>query len=241
MVCSLSLSLSFPNSSHLTPVTGGYAHYNRTHQKFVVHIPAALPSAEAAPLLCAGITVFAPLKYANIKAGTKVAVIGIGGLGHLALQFAAALGAEVTAISSSEKKKAEAESFGAKHFVNSNDKEQFNGVKNSFNVIINTTSADLDWPEYIDLLTFFGKWYQLGAPPGLMKFSPTVLLFKSIQITGTLVGSPSEIEEMLEFSAKHKILPLIEIQPLSEVNAAIERVVRNEARYRIVLLIPDNE
>lgn len=214
---------------------GGYATYNRTDQRFVVKIPDGLPSAPAAPLLCAGITTYAPIKYAGIKEGTRVGVVGIGGLGHLAIQFAAALGAHVTAISTSSSKRAEAESFGAKGFVDTSDAASFGANASAFDVIVNTSSGNLNWSAYFSLLANHGRWIQLGAPSQPIQVPSFQLISKNIVITGTLIGSPSEIEEMLQFAADKNVRPLIEVVGFSEVNQAIERVLANQARYRIVI------
>lgn len=220
---------------------GGYAEFHRANDKFCFAIPDGLSSEHAAPLLCAGITVFSPLKHFGVGPGTRVGVIGIGGLGHLGVQYAAALGAEVTAFSTSENKKDEATKFGAKHFVVSTP-ENLKKLSNSFDFILNTVCAHMDWEPYINALDVDGTFCDVGAPESGFKFQlkPTSLFLKRIKVTGSLVGSPTEFEPMLEFSAKHKCLPLIEVVPWQKVNEIADKVRKNQVRYRGVLAIdPD--
>jgi len=221
---------------------GGYAEYHVANEKFTFNIPDGLSSEHAGPLLCAGITVWSPLKTWGVGPGTRVGILGVGGLGHLAVQYAAALGAHVTALSSSDSKKEETLKFGAKEFLISSDIETLKKRKGTFDFILNTVPAHLDWEVFVNLLDVDGVFCDVGAPGGGFKFSlaPNQLFLKRIKITGSLIGSPHEFEPMLEFSAKHKCLPLIEVAPLDKVNEICEKVRTNKIRYRGVLAIDPN-
>eukprot|EP01095_Lingulamoeba_sp_RSL-Kostka_P001163 TRINITY_DN1164_c0_g1_i1.p1 TRINITY_DN1164_c0_g1~~TRINITY_DN1164_c0_g1_i1.p1 ORF type:complete len:386 (-),score=163.68 TRINITY_DN1164_c0_g1_i1:309-1415(-) len=220
---------------------GGYATYNRSHQRFVVKIPDSLPSNKAAPLLCAGVTVYAPLTYAEVCPGKKVGVVGIGGLGHLGIKYAKAMGAEVTAFSRGRSKEETARSFGASNFVDTTNEEEMKAAASSQDVILNTTSANLDWAQYFDLLRPRGYWCQAGAPPGGGKIELTAigLIFKNIKVMGSLIGSPKETQDMLNFSAEHNVLPDVEYCQFTgeSITAAIEKVLKNQVRYRMVIEI----
>lgn len=217
---------------------GGYSHFHRVNSRFAVKIPDNLPSAEAAPLLCAAITSYAPLKYANVGPGKKVGVIGIGGLGHLGVKLAAALGAHVIAISSSESKRAEASLLGAAGFLNHNDAESLKAHKYTFDMILNTVSAPLKFNKFLNLLKPHGYFTNVGLPEENYSVPPFAL-GRDIKFGGTCIGSPSEIEEMLALCSKHNITAQIELAPLAKANEAIEKVKANEARYRIVLAIDE--
>jgi len=218
---------------------GGFAEYHIANEKFTFPIPDELSSEHAAPLLCAGITVFTPLKTWGVGPGTRVAILGVGGLGHLAVQYAAALGAHVTALSSSNNKKDETLKFGAKEFIITSDVETLNKRKGTFDFILNTIPAHLDWEVFVNLLDINGVFCDVGAPGGGFKFSlsPFQLIFKRIKITGSLIGSPHEFGPMLEFSAKHRVLPLIEVAPLEKINELADKVRTNKIRYRGVVTI----
>jgi len=217
---------------------GGYAHFHRAHSHWVFPIPDAIPSAEAAPLLCAGSTVWEPLRLANVKRGSKVGVIGIGGLGHLGLQFAAAMGAEVVALSTSESKREEVKKLGAHQFLNYKNKDEMEKHTKSFDLIINTVSAPLDYKAIFDVMKSHGTVNNVGLPEKPIEV-PHFCFGRHVLFTGTTVASPSEIQLMLEFSAKHGIQAVIEILPLEKVNEAIAKVLRNEARFRIVLAVDE--
>lgn len=213
---------------------GGFAKYVVVDSRFAFPIPEKLDSENAAPLLCAGITVYAPLsKFVRPK--QKVGVIGIGGLGHLALQFARAYGCEVTAFSNSPDKKAEALKFGAHHFVVSSKKEEMRKAVSSMDVLLSVVSADLNWPQWFDVLRPNGKLVILGASPSDICVSPGMLIGAQKSIIGNNTGGRAMMGEMLEFAARHNIKAQIELMPLAKVNTALDKVRRNQARYRIVL------
>lgn len=215
---------------------GGYAHHQRTNQRFVVKIPDSLSSAKAAPLLCAGITTYAPLKYLKVGPGMKIGVIGIGGLGHLALKFARAMGAHVVALSSSDGKREEVLRLGAHEFLNHTKEEELQKAQGTFDAILCTVSGNFNLQGIMKLIKAHGTFSNVGLPEGEFKI-PAFSFLKDINIKGTLIGSPSEIEEMLEFCALHSILPEIEIHPLKMANEVIQMVLDNKARYRYVLSI----
>lgn len=196
----------------------------------------ALPSDAASPLLCAGITVYSPFKFGGVKQGTKVAVIGIGGLGHLGIKIAAAMGAEVTAISTSESKREEAKRLGAVNFIKLGEEEALTKYHHYFDFILNTASAPLDWHYLIQLVRAHGTVNSVGLPPNDVVLPPRELL-RHVLFTGTLIGSPSEIEEMLKFCAEKNIVAEIEVLPFSDVNKGIEKLRKSEAKYRYVLSI----
>ncbi len=214
---------------------GGYADGVRANARFVIPIPAALDSAVAAPLLCGGVTVFTPLHVHNVQADAKVGVVGIGGLGHLALQFAKARGCIVTAISTNAKKEAEARRFGASAFLLSNDRAALEAAKSSFDFILVTASADVDVPQLLDLLRPRGKLCVVGALPSPMQVSAGQLIHGDKSVVGSNIGAPEVIRLMLETAASHGVAAKIETMPMSEANAALDKVRAGQARYRIVL------
>jgi len=214
---------------------GGYAKFIRVHSRFVFPIPDGLTSENAAPLLCGGTTVYAPLRTYQVHAAMKVGVIGIGGLGHLALQYANAFGCEVTAFSTSRSKEAEAKNFGAHHFVCTTEAGALEKIAGSLDFILSTVSADVNWIDYINVLRQKGRLCIVGVPESDIRFPAFPLIAGQKSISGSLIGSPALIQEMLQFSAQHGIKAQTETFPMSEVNQALERLRQNEARYRIVL------
>lgn len=214
---------------------GGLADAIRTDARFVYPIPDALPSAAAAPLLCAGATVYAPMRRYALHPAMRVAVLGIGGLGHLALQFAAAFGCEVSALSSSPDKEEEARGFGAEHFLCTADGEALAGARAGFDFILSTTVADLDWPRYVDLLKPGGVLCFVGRPGEDMRLPLGLLMKDQKTITGSNLASRATIREMLELAARRGIRATIETMPMSRVNDALDRLRANRARYRLVL------
>lgn len=214
---------------------GGYAEKVRANQRFVFAIPDALDSAQAAPLLCGGVTVYAPLHNHNIGAGAKVGIVGIGGLGHLALQFGHARGCIVTAISSNASKEAEARSFGADTFLLNNDAKALRAATGSFDFIMITASADVDVPALLALLKPRGKLCVLGALPSPLQIPAFALIGGEKSVVGSPIGSPAVIRAMLADAAKHGVAAKIETMPMSSVNAALDKVRAGQARYRLVL------
>lgn len=217
------------------PTYGGYSKQMLVREDFVLKIPENLPLDKAAPLLCAGITTYSPLKNWKVKQGDKVGVIGLGGLGHMALKIAAALGAEVTVISRSPKKKEDAFRLGAKGYLDSSVVEQMQAKNNYFDFIINTVSANLELALYLSLLKRDATLVQVGVPdkPNTLDMFPIVL--KRRRLAGSLIGGIKETQEMLDFCGKHNITSEIELIPVNKINAAYERVLNSDVRYRFVI------
>jgi uncharacterized zinc-type alcohol dehydrogenase-like protein len=214
---------------------GGYANRVRANERFVIPIPEELASENAAPLLCGGITVYNPMRSHGIHPASRVGVVGIGGLGHMAIQFARVFGAEVTAFSTSEAKEEEARSLGATHFVHARETKAMREVAGSFDLILNTANADQDWSLYIQALRPTGSLCMLGVPPSAMEISAFPLIAGARIVTGSPIGSPHQLREMLHVAARHGVRAMTEIFPMSRANEALEKVKKNKVRYRAVL------
>jgi uncharacterized zinc-type alcohol dehydrogenase-like protein len=214
---------------------GGYASAIRVNSRFVFAIPDGMDSATTAPLLCGGITVYGAFHAYDVRHAEHVGVVGVGGLGHLALQYARAFGCEVTAFSTSADKEAEARRFGAHRFVNSQDRTAMQSLNNSLHFILSTVSADLNWTTYLGLLKPKGKLCIVGVPPSDVCFPAFPIILGQKSVCGNPVGSPSVIREMLEFSARNRVTAQVERMPMARVNEALDRLRSNKARYRIVL------
>lgn len=214
---------------------GGFADMVRASADSVVPIPDGLDPKVVGPLFCAGITVYNPLVQFDIKPNSRVAVIGIGGLGHLALQFLNAWGCEVTAFTSSDSKREEALELGAHHTLNSRDPEVLEAAAGSFDLIISTVNVKLDWNTYLTTLKPRGRLHFVGATTEPLDLNVFNLLMAQRQVSGSPVGSPAAIADMLEFALRHNIAPKVEHFPMSKVNEAFARLESGEARYRIVL------
>jgi len=214
---------------------GGFAESIRVDSRFAFLIPPSLQSESAAPLLCGGVTVFAPMRRHGVVSGMKMGVIGVGGLGHLAIQFARAMGCEVTAFSSTPAKTKEAKAFGARHFIDSRDARRIQRFERTFDFVLSTVNVNLDWSAYLKVLKPNGKLCVVGAVPKLTGITADALISGQKSLVGSAVGSRCVIQEMLEFAATHKIKSKIEALPLSQVNTAIKKVRANKARYRMVL------
>jgi len=214
---------------------GGFADSIITDSRFTFLIPDALESENAAPLLCGGITVYSPMKIFGLQAHHKVGVIGIGGLGHLAIQFASAMGCEVTAFSTSPEKESEAKQFGAHNFVVSTNETQMEKAVNSMDLIISTASASINWTQYVNILRKNGKISIVGASPGNLDVPAVMLLMGQKSIGGSGIGGNPLMREMLEFAARHNIKAKTEVMPMVNVNDAIQKVRDYKARYRMVL------
>lgn len=215
---------------------GGYAERVRANSRFVIPIPEALGSDQAAPLLCGGITVYSPLRTHGINPSSRVGVVGIGGLGHLALQFARVFGAEVTAFSTSIAKEAEARELGAHHFVNSRESKSMKEVAGSLDFILTTANADQDWGTYVQALRPTGTLCFVGVPPSPVNIHAFPLISGMRTISGSPVGSPYGLREMLDVAARHGVKAKTELFPMSKANEAIEKVKKNKVRYRGVLV-----
>lgn len=214
---------------------GGYAASVRVQAKFAIPIPEALPSEGVAPLMCAGITVYSPLKNFNARPSSRVGVIGIGGLGHLGLQFAKVFGCDVTAFSASREKEAEALALGAHHFVHTRDSKGLKKLESSFDLILSTVNADQDFQSYINALRPRGTLVLLGGPPSPIQISASSLLGKDRGLAGSNTGSPHDLAEMLDVAARHNITAMTQKFAMKDANKAIEAVKKNKVRYRAVL------
>lgn len=214
---------------------GGYADRVRANARFVVPIPDALPSEQTAPLLCGGVTVYNPLRINGVNPSTRVGIVGIGGLGHLAIQFARVFGAEVTAFSTDPAKEAEARSLGAHHFVNSLETKAMKEVAGKLDFVLTTVSADQDWSTYVQALRPNGKLWFVGVPPSPACFHAFPLISGQRIVGGSPVGSPAVIREMLDVAARHGVKAIVERFHMSKANEAIEKVKKGKVRYRAVL------
>jgi alcohol/geraniol dehydrogenase (NADP+) len=214
---------------------GGFSDFVQTDSRFAFPIPDTLASENVAPLLCGGITVYAPLRAFNVKPTDRVGVVGIGGLGHLAIQFSKAWGCEVTAFSSSSDKEAEARKFGASKFISSTNSIAMAAAASSLDFIISTVNVDLDWASYINCLRPDGKLCFVGIPPSNLNIAVVSLLGARRSICASPIGGRHLIREMLEFAARHNIVSQSEVVPMSTINEALQKVAANKARYRMVL------
>ncbi len=214
---------------------GGLAERIVTDARFAFAIADELDSATTAPLLCGGVTVYSPLRRFAVGPRSRVAVIGIGGLGHIAVKMARALGAEVTAFSSSANKRQTALELGAHEFATSTDVKEVRRFAKHFDLILSTVNARMDWVGYMQTLRPNGVLCLVGAPPGLIQIPAAMLLSTQQSVTGSDIGSRAMITDMLQFAAKHKIGAQVETVPMSTVNDAITRLRANLPRYRMVL------
>ncbi len=218
-----------------TIAQGGYSSVIVVKEHYVLSISRKLDPAAAAPLLCAGITTYSPLKFANVQPGQKVAVVGLGGLGHMGVKFAVSFGADVTVISTSPSKEADAVRLGAHHFLLSTDKEAMKKHNSHFDVILDTVSADHDYTEYLDLLDLEGKLLIVGLPSKEPSLSPFSLITKRRSIIGSMIGGINETQEMLDYCADKNIVSDVEVIPMQYINEAYERMVRSDVKYRFVI------
>ena len=217
---------------------GGFADYVRGHHAWAIPLPAGIEATKAGPLYCGGLTVFSPLVAFDVRPTQRVGVIGIGGLGHIAIAFLKAWGCEVTAFSSSPDKETEARSLGAHHFVSSRDPAQLAKLAGSLDFILCTANVALDWTAIIGALAPRGRLHIVGAVPEPIPVSVFSLLAGQKSISASPTGGPTTITTMLEFCARHKIAPVTETFSFSKVNDAMDRLRSGKARYRIVLDMP---
>jgi uncharacterized zinc-type alcohol dehydrogenase-like protein len=218
-----------------TITQGGYSEAIVTNENYVVRIPEGLDPAKAAPLLCAGITPYSPLRHWGAGPGKRVAVVGMGGLGHMGVKLAVALGAEVTVLSRGTKKRDDALAFGAARYVDTTDPEAFGALKGSLDLIINTVSAGLDITSYLQLLDVDGALVNVGAPAEPFSVPAFSLIPARRTLAGSTTGGIGEIQEMLDFCAEHGIHPETELVGATEINEAWERVLSSDVRYRFVI------
>lgn len=214
---------------------GGFADKVRAAWQWVIPLPEDLDPESAGPLLCGGITVFDPLLKHNIQATHHVGVIGIGGLGHMAIKLLKAWGCEITAFTSSLDKTDELKAMGADHVVNSRDVDALKTQRGKFDLLLSTVNVTLNWPAYISTLAPNGTIHLLGLPLEPIKFNVGSLIGGAKSITGSPTGSPAALRQLLKFAARKNIAPQIELFPMSQLNQAIERLHSGQARYRIVL------
>lgn len=214
---------------------GGFANAVRAQAESVVKIPDEIEDEVAGPLFCAGITVFTPLLHADVLPTHRVAVIGIGGLGHLALQFYRAWGCEVTAFTSSASKAEEAKKLGAHKVINSSNPEELKQAANQFDFILSTVNVHLDWNAYIECLGPNGKLHFVGITLDPLDIQAPLLIHGQKFVTSSEVGTPANIAKMLEFAARHGVKPIVEVFAMDQVNEALDHLKSGKARYRIVL------
>ncbi len=217
------------------PTYGGYSRQIVVDERFVVKVPDAIELADAAPLLCAGITTYSPLRHWRVGEGSKVAVVGMGGLGHVGVQIAAALGAEVTVLSQTLNKREDGLRFGAKHYYATSDRDTFKELRGSFDLILNTVSANLPVDKYLALLRVDGALVNVGAPASADSYHAFSLISGRRSLAGSSIGGIRETQEMLDFCAEHDVRPAIELMDASAVGDAYERVERSDVRYRFVI------
>lgn len=217
------------------PTQGGYSTHIVVTEDFVLRIPDSIELDAAAPLLCAGITTFSPLNHWQAGPGKRVAVIGLGGLGHMAVQIAHAMGAEVTVLSQTLNKKEDGLELGADNYYATNDPETFEKLAGYFNLIINTVSAKININAYFALLTVDGTLVNVGAPPEPLSVNVHSLIGGRRSFAGSLIGGIRETQEMLEFCAEHNIAPKIEVISADQIDEAYERVLASDVKYRFVI------
>lgn len=214
---------------------GGYSTHIVVTQGFVLSVSDKLPLEKVAPLLCAGITTYSPLKHWGVKKGDKLAVVGLGGLGHMAVKLAASMGAEVTMLSRSPGKAKDAEELGAHHFALTTEADTMKGLANTFDFIIDTVSAEHDYNQYLALLRTNGVMILLGVPPTPSDVHAVQLIFGRRSLVGSLVGGIKETQEMLDYCAEHGITSDVEMIRMDQINEAYERTLAGDVRYRFVI------
>jgi len=214
---------------------GGYSSHIVVTEAFVLSVSDKLPLEKVAPLLCAGITTYSPLRHWGVTAGHKVAVVGLGGLGHMAVKLASSMGAEVTMLSRSPKKEKDAAELGADHFKLTTEKETMKELANSFDFIIDTVSAEHDYNEYLALLKTNGTMILLGVPPTPAAVAAGQLIFGRRSLVGSLVGGIKETQEMLDYCAEHNITSDVEVISIDKINEAYERTLAGDVHYRFVI------
>jgi uncharacterized zinc-type alcohol dehydrogenase-like protein len=218
-----------------TPTYGGYSKTIVVHEDFVLHISDKLDLAATAPLLCAGITTYSPLRHWKVGKGHKLAVLGLGGLGHMAIKFGVAFGAEVTVLSTSPEKEADAKKLGAHKFILTKDAAQLKSVKKYFDFILDTVSAPHDFNMYLSLLRLNGVHICVGIPPEPTPIAAFSLLGARRSLAGSSIGGLPETQEMLDFCAAHNIVSDIELIDIKDITASYERMIKGDVRYRFVI------
>ena len=218
-----------------TPTYGGYSTQIVVDENYTLRVSDKLPLQGVAPLLCAGITTYSPLRFTKVGKGHKVAILGLGGLGHMGVKFAAAFGAEVTVLSTSKNKEADARKLGAHHFALTTDPAEVAKLKGKFDYILNTVSAQHDYNMYLDMLATNGTMIVVGIPPIANEVPAFKLIAKRRSIIGSLIGGIAETQEMLDFCAEHNITSDVEVIDMAYINEAYERMLKNDVKYRFVI------
>jgi alcohol dehydrogenase (NADP+) len=218
-----------------TPTYGGYSTHIVVDENYTLHVPENLPLEGVAPLLCAGITTYSPLRHWKIGRGHKVGVVGLGGLGHMAVKLANSFGAEVTLFSTSKSKQADAKRLGAHHFVITADPENFKPLANQLDFIIDTVSAKHDYSPYLDTLKTDGVMVCVGLPTDNISAPPFSLVTRRRSVAGSMIGGIPETQEMLDYCAQHNITSDVEVIPIQKINEAYKRLAKNDVKYRFVI------
>ncbi|MGV3637226.1 MAG: NAD(P)-dependent alcohol dehydrogenase [Flavobacteriales bacterium] len=213
---------------------GGYSQHIVVDENYVLRIPAGMPLDRTAPLLCAGITTYSPLRKYGVKAGMKVAIVGLGGLGHMGVKIAKAMGAHVTVVSHSDKKRDDAKRLGADDFLNTGEAGAFRANAKRFDFILDTVSAEHDYNSYLMMVRRSGTMVVVGIPPA-SPLNPSLLVMQQRCLAGSLIGGIAETQEMLDFCAEHQVFSDIEVIPASLINEAYERMLKSDVRYRFVI------
>ena len=218
-----------------TITQGGYSTHVVVDEDFVLRVPETIPYEAAAPLLCAGITTYSPLSHWKVGPGSRVAVVGLGGLGHMAVKIAHAMGAEVTVLSQSLRKQEDGLRLGAKHYYATSDPATFEDLKNGFDLIVNTVSAPIDIDAFLGLLALNGTMVNVGAPPEALPLHVFSLFGNRRSFAGSGIGGIRETQEMLDFCAEHELAADVEVIAADRINEAYERVLTSDVRYRFVI------
>jgi uncharacterized zinc-type alcohol dehydrogenase-like protein len=234
--------LNGPSFTYFTPekhgdgiIPGGYSNQIVCDEDFVLKVAEHLPLEGVAPLLCAGITTFSPLRRWNVGPGQQVAIVGLGGLGHMGVKLAAAMGAEVTVLSTSPSKKTDAFELGAHNFVLTKDEEQVKSVQGHFDFILNTLAAEHDYNFYLSMLKTRATMVVVGVPPTPAQIPAMNLIFGGKSLAGSLIGGIAETQEMLDFCAEHNITANIELIDIKDIGKAFERIEKSDVKYRFVI------
>lgn len=214
---------------------GGYSSHIVVNEDYVLRVPESMDLQGAAPLLCAGITTYSPLKHWGVGKGHKVGVVGLGGLGHMAVKLAKAMGAEVTVLSTSRKKEEDAKRLGAKHFIATGENGALEKAAGRFDFLIDAVSAAHDYNAYLNTLKRDGSMILLGVPEQPTPVHAFSLIMKRRKLGGSLIGGIKETQEMLDFCAKHNIVSDVEVIPVQKINEAYERMIKGDVRYRFVI------
>lgn len=217
------------------PTYGGYSTQIVVDENYTLKVSDKLELSGVAPLLCAGITTYSPLRFVGVTKGHKVAVLGLGGLGHMAVKFASAFGAEVTMLSGSPSKEADAKKLGAHHFALTSDEKTMNSLQGKFDFILNTVSAPHSYSTYMNLLKTNGTMIVVGVPPKPAEIPAFDLIGGRKSILGSMIGGIAETQEMLDFCAEHNIVSDVEVIDINYINEAYERVLKSDVKYRFVI------